>query len=75
MGVSDMICTKCFTRFDACSECHDKEIAKRAAEIARLSEQIEQMRCCGNCKFEMNGCDKYACYGKDRDRRIWEIRA
>jgi hypothetical protein len=29
-------CSICCTRFDACSECHAQEIAKRDAEIARL---------------------------------------
>lgn len=50
------------------------ENEKLREQVEKLREQIEQMRCCGNCKFEMNGCDRYACYGKDRDRRIWEIR-
>jgi hypothetical protein len=33
-------CQECFTRLDACSECHDQEIANRDAEIARLTKII-----------------------------------
>ena len=39
-----MICTICFTRFDACSECHAQEIAKRDAEIAALKDTITSLR-------------------------------
>jgi hypothetical protein len=36
-------CQECFTRLDACSECHAQEIAKRDAEIARLTKIIIHM--------------------------------
>lgn len=37
-------CQECFTRFDACSECHAQEIAKWDAEIAALKDTITSLR-------------------------------
>lgn len=50
---------------------HDDGYWVKASEAIAV---VEKMKCCGNCNLELNGCDEYACYGKDRDRRTWELR-
>ena len=57
-----MICTKCFTRMDACESCKDAELAAKDAEIARLQALVKKLRCCENCEHRGDsGYEGYEC--------------
>jgi hypothetical protein len=39
-----MICTKCFTRMDACADCHEAELSAKDKEIEGLRAEIERIK-------------------------------
>ena len=57
---------------------HEPEIRELRKEIDRQRRQIEQMKYCGNCKFEYKKSEEdrrkcYCCRHTDKPYSLWEL--
>jgi len=77
-----MICTTCFTRMDACADCHEKYIeaqdiiiSGQRKEIEALKVQIAAMRRCEICKHFHNNYHDAPCVSCAHTTELpkWEL--
>jgi len=68
-------CNYCYTRLDACADCHAAELAAKDKEIEALKAQIAAMKECENCKHYDNKSIDVPCVScaDKTDLPNWEL--